>query len=142
MVVAVFLFFRVFRDLQILKMFLSVGRPCNPKALFDVPHKAEPMSARRIQKKFPDFAALFDGKSMENTLLFYYKKNKITDVYEFLDEEAEEEVAELMGVQILVEEIADEDAEKEGLSPEQLAEFKEHMEDIRVGKEWLKCDSF
>ena len=124
-------------------MFLAVGRPCNPKALFDVPHKSEPMTARRIQKKFPDFAALFDGKSMENTLLFYYKKNKATDVYEFLDEEAEEEVAELMGVKILVEDIVDEDnEEKEGLSPEQLVEFKEHMEDIRIGKEWLKGDSF
>lgn len=124
-------------------MFLTVGRPCNPKALFDVPHKSEPMSARRIHKKFPEFAALFDGKSTENTLMFYYKKNKITDVYEFLDEEAEEEVAELMGVKILIEPIVDEDTEeKESLSPEQLTEFNEHIEDIRIGKEWLKGDSF
>ena len=124
-------------------MFLAVGRLCNPKALFDVPHKAEPMSARRIQRKFPDFAALFDGKSVENTLGFYYKKNRLTDVYEFLDEEAEEEVAELMGVKILVVPVVDDEAKGEdALTPEQLAEFKEHMEDIRIGKEWLKGDSF
>jgi hypothetical protein len=123
-------------------MYLSVGRLCNPKALFDVPHKSEPMTAKRIQRKFPTFAAIFDGKGEENTLGFYYKKNKLRDVYEFLDVEAEEEVAELLGVKVLVEAVVDEeDIEKEALTPDQLEEFKEHMEDIRVGKEWLKADS-
>jgi hypothetical protein len=122
-------------------MFLSVGHPCKPKALFDVPHKAEPMSAKRIARKFPAFAALFDGQSAENTLSFYYKKNKMTDVYEFIDVEAEEEVAELMGVRILAEIVEDEDEKAQTLVPltdDQLAEFKDHMQDIRVGKEWLQ----
>lgn len=57
--------------------------------------------------------------------------------------EAEEEVAELMGVKVLVEAVVDEeDVEKEALTPDQLVEFKEHMEDICVGKEWLKADSW
>lgn len=47
------------------EMYLAVGRPCNPNALFDVPHKSEPMSARQIQWKFPTFAAIFDEKGEE-----------------------------------------------------------------------------
>ncbi len=99
------------------------------------------MTAKRIAAKFPTFAALFDGAGPENTLTFYYKKNKATDVFEFIDVEAEEEVAELMGVRVLSELVEDEDEKANTLKPlssEQLTEFKEHMQDIRIGKEWLE----
>jgi hypothetical protein len=129
----------------IAKMYLSVGRRCPTHALFDLPHKDEPMSAKAIQKRYPKFADIFDGQSLENTLSFYYKKNKETGVYGFIDEEAEAEVAELLGVKVKVfkdtsiEE--EEEATSAAMTTKDVGTFKEHMEDIRSGIDWLNTRS-
>lgn len=113
-------------------MFLNIGKVCKGKELFDVPHQIEPMSTKEIMKKFPSFAKIFDGQGKENTLLFYYKKNKITDVYEFIDEEAEEEVAELMDVKIKTFVMENEDEiENKKLSDEQIQDFKSQLKDVQ-----------
>lgn len=107
--------------------------------MFDVPHRSVPWSANKICRRYPKFAALFDGKGVENTLSFYYKKDKTTDIYQFIDVDAEEEVAELMGVKILVKkELNEEDIPTESMNESQLQTFKEHMADIRTGLMWLK----
>lgn len=111
-------------------------KPCPLTALFDVPHQIDPMTAYEIKKKFPQFAKEMDGGYEENTLSFFYKKNKERDVYEFKDEEAEEEVAELMGVEIYDEEKAKEKEKKDApenrvLTEEEKAVFREHLTDIR-----------
>ena len=117
--------------------YLSVGRPAPPKAKFDVPHQPEPMRFSKIQAEFPEFVKIFDGEAEENTLLFYYKFNKERSVFEFKDVESEEEVAELMGVRIAEIEEEETDPEDRPLTQEEIHTFREHMADIRKGREWL-----
>lgn len=116
------------------KMYLAVRKPCPLATLFDVPHRSEPMTAYEIKKNFPAFAKEMDGGYEENTLSFFYKKNKETGVYEFKDEEAEEEVAELMGVELYDEEKekkVEELPENRVLTEEEKEAFREHLTDIR-----------
>jgi hypothetical protein len=122
-------------------MYLALRQKCPLGEFFDMPHRPEPMTAKKIIKKFPKFAQIFDGQSEENTLKFYYKKSKERDVYEFIDLEAEEEVAELMDVKIKEFNVKDEDElddqEKRSLDKDDIENFKTHMADIRTGIMWL-----
>lgn len=120
-------------------MYLKLRHPCPLTTMFYLPHKADPVTAKKIASRYPKFAKLFDGESEENTLSFYYKKNKETDVYEFIDQDAEEEVAELLGVKILEEIVPNDDEvlENNKLTTDQLDEFKDHMQNIRYGIDWL-----
>ena len=128
-------------------MYLSIGRKCPLGALFYLPHKEEPFTAKKIIRRFPEFAKLFDGESIENTLTFYYKKDKESGVYTPLDLEAEEEVAELLGVKIKEFVIKDEDAddrdddELRPLDENDIKKFKLHLNDIREGIDWLNKES-
>jgi hypothetical protein len=131
------------RVLEKIELFLSIQRSttmylnrkekCSPKALFDVPHKAKPMAAASIEKKFPEFAKEMDGCGEERCLLYFWKRNKETKVYEFVDEEAEEEVAELFGVKIYDEEEEAEKAkqkylqETRALTEQEIKDFKEEL---------------
>jgi hypothetical protein len=124
-----------------------MGRKCPLGTLFYLPHKEEPITAKKIIRRFPDFAKLFDGESVENTLTFYYKKDKETGAYAPIDLEAEEEVAELLGVKIKEFAIKDEDAddrdaeELRPLDEKDIQTFKNHLNDIRQGIDWLNRDS-
>jgi hypothetical protein len=122
-------------------MYLALRQKCPLGEFFDMPHQPEPMNAKQITKKFPKFAQIFDGKGEENTLKFYYKKSKETGVYEFIDLDAEEEVAELMGVKIQEFKVKDEeeldDEEKRTLDKNDIENFRNHMTDIRTGIMWL-----
>jgi hypothetical protein len=117
-------------------MYLAINQRCPLGLSFAVPHKPEPMTAKRIIKKFPHFAKIFDGQGEENTLRFYYKKSKETGIYEFIDLDAEEEVAELMGVKIKTFDIKDEIDKP--LDEKDVENFREHMSDIRNGLLWLR----
>lgn len=114
-------------------MYLTRKEKCAPNALFDVPHKAEPMTAAKIEKRFPDFAKEMDGCGEERCLLYFWKRNKETKVYEFIDEEAEEEIAELFGVDVYDEEKEKEKAkqkylrETRALTEDEIREFKEEL---------------
>lgn len=112
-------------------MYFDTETKVSSKALFMMPHKEEPMSAKEIKKEFPDFAKEFDGSARECTLSFYYKYNKQEGVFEFLDIDSEEEVAELLGVQLLVKEQTEEKVEEKSLTEEQVNEFRKHIEEIR-----------
>jgi len=117
-------------------MYLEIGRVCPRGAYFNVPHKDDPMSAKMIIKKYPAFAAIFDGSCLENTLSFYYKRNKVTTLYEFIDEDCEADVAELMGVKVKTfhDHCEEEDDVSEApLNEKQVASFREHITDIRTG---------
>ncbi len=114
-------------------MYLDRKTVCPPKALFDVPHKVEPVTASYIAKKFPAFAKEFDGAGEERCLLYFWKRNKETKVYEFLDDEAEEEVREMLGVKLYNEEEELEKKQKKyleetrGLTEEEIKSFKEEL---------------
>jgi len=114
-------------------MYLDRKQRCPPTVLFYVPHKPDPVTAAYIEKKFPAFANDMDGGGEERCLLYFWKRNKETKVYEFIDEEAEEEVAEILGV-----EIYDEEKEKEkkrqkylqetrALTEQEIKDFKEEL---------------
>jgi hypothetical protein len=125
-------------------MYLDSKTECPKNLQIWLPHLAEPISARKVEKKYPEFAALFDGQSQENTLFFYYKINKVEGSLEFIDEDAEEEVAELLGVTITEIELANEDAEEPSkpisrvLSEEEISDFRNHINDIREGLDAIK----
>jgi hypothetical protein len=110
-------------------MFLEIGRPCKAAMKFDVPHKGEPMTFKQLAKEFPDFVKLFDGQAIENTMGFYWKRNKQSGVYEFIDADSEEEVAELMGVQLFEGEEDDgEEKPQDALTQDEITFFKEELQ--------------
>lgn len=113
-------------------MYVDRKRKCHRHDLFDVPHKDKPMTAKRIMKKFPEFAAEMDGVSEERCLSYFWKRNKETKVYEFLDMDAEEELAEIWGVELYDEEKekAKEKAKRRLLTDEEIRQFKEELAEV------------
>jgi hypothetical protein len=116
-------------------MYLEIGRPCKSGILFDVPHKAEPMTFKQLAKDFPNFVKVFDGQSVENTLCFYWKRNKQTNVYEFIDADSEEEVAGLMGVQFYEGGDDEELPKQEALTQDDIKFFKEELQFVNQALE-------
>jgi hypothetical protein len=118
-------------------MYIDVNLECPKFIKICMPHLEEPIYISRVIKKYVKFAKIFDGKARENTLSYYYKINKNDGVLEFIDEDTENEVADLLGVGILEKEIIDEDlvmeeaAEKNKLTEEQVAAFKEQLSEVR-----------
>ena len=49
---------------------------------------------------YPDIIKEMDGKCSENCLLFYYEKNFVNQVYNFRDEDAEFDIANILGIDI------------------------------------------
>jgi hypothetical protein len=124
-------------------MHLNIETICPNSLKIWLPHLDEPIAAKKLAKEYPEFAALFDGKSTENTLFFYYKLNTQEQCLDFIDEDAEEEVAELLGVAITEFELADEEAfagelESKELTDEDVAAFREHINDIRNGLDAIR----
>jgi hypothetical protein len=120
------------------RLHLDIKRPATKGLLFDVPHKTEPMKVSQIEKEFPEFSAIMDGEAKENTMLFYWKYNKQTGVYEFISEEDEEEVAELMGVKLCTDSYEEEVvADNQKLNDEEIKRHQENIEDIRNGLSFI-----
>jgi len=125
-------------------MFLDAQTECPKSLKIWLPHLEEPISARKVEKKYPEFAALFDGKASENTLFFYYKINKEEQCLDFIDEDAEEEVAELLGVAITEIELENEEEDKpisRSLSEQEINEFRSHINDIRQGLDAIRVSA-
>ncbi len=125
-------------------MYLDIGLRASSKSFFRVPHLQMPMTVAELRKEFPAFAKEMDGSAKECTLRFFYKKDKESGIYEFIDADAEEEVAELMNVKVLEfceEEEVDSDGEfvhSPVLTKEQMELHKEKLADIREGLEIMK----
>jgi hypothetical protein len=120
-------------------MYLDIGVRASNKLFLRVPHRQMPMTVREVSKEYPGFAAEMDGSSRECTLRYFYKKDKESGIYEFLDVDSEEEVAELMGVAVMEfaeEEEMDSDGElvkTTALTDEQLERHKTNLAQIREG---------
>jgi hypothetical protein len=124
-----------------IKMYLDIGKKCPKKTRIYVPHLPTPITAKQLAADFPEFNALMDGQAKENTLLFYWKYNKAEDVYEFLDTDSEEEVAELLGVELYDGEEAPQETEEtheaRQLTEEEVNDFREYIKEFHEGmKEW------
>jgi len=135
--------FQNFSKFLVMPAFFDIGIPCQDHWLFDVPHLSEPIKYKRLARKFPAFVAEFDGSTSDCFLSFYYKLNKERGVFEFKSAEDEDEVADLLGVSVKITEIENEEKEPETktLTKEEVAEFREHMKDIRQGLEELERSS-
>lgn len=122
---------------QEVSMYVDVDIKCPKYVKIYMPHLEEPIYISRVIKKYVKFAKLFDGKSKENTLSYYYKFNKNESVLEFIDEDMESEVAELLGVNIIEKEIIDEEvaleeaAKKNTLTDDQVIDFKRQLDEVR-----------
>ncbi len=122
-------------------MYMTMNVICPMGIYFDVPHRKKPMSAKKIIQRYPHFAKIFDGESFENTLSFYYTKDKKTGVYTFIDPDDEEEVAELLGVKIIEYEINDDDTLHtihSKMDASEIDAFKSYINDIRNGIKFLE----
>lgn len=98
------------------------------------------MKARTIIRKFPKFAAEFDGSAEECTLSWYYTYNRALGIFEFKDADAEDEVAEMLGVVLYKEAVIDEDStgsKAKPLSAEEIDSVREYLADIRRGLDFL-----
>jgi len=123
-------------------IYLSIGTPvpAPEKTLILLPHIRDPITIKKALRNHPILYDEFDGTAHESTLLYYFKWNKHEKCFEPKDEEAEEELIEILGVKIGEFEIkteedadADADAETGKLTEEQKNEFHEHIADIRTG---------
>ncbi len=120
-------------------MHLDIGFRASNTLLLRVPHRQMPMTVREVSREYPGFATEMDGSSRECTLRYFYKKDKESGVYEFLDVDSEEEVAELMGV-VVMEFTEEEEVDSDGelvkataLTEEQLERHKTNLVQIREG---------
>ncbi len=121
-------------------IFLSASQHAHPAMRFMVPHRRKPWSAKKMEERFPHLKEALDGKSPDAMLTFFYKFNKVENVFEFIDADAEEDFADLLGVKVLCAAMEDEEEAppSESLSPEQLQVHKENMAMIREGLDFLK----
>jgi len=120
-----------------ISMYLDVNMRCPKCIKLYLPHLDEPVYISRVMKKYVKFAKLFDGKAKENTLSYYYRFNKDESVLEFIDEDMETEVADLLGVKLTNTEVVDEEsmlaenAAKNKLTDEQVHDFKRQLVEMR-----------
>jgi hypothetical protein len=93
------------------------------------------MKAKHMKRKFASFTEQFDGSTEDACLSWYWKLDKSTGIFEFKDPDAEEEVAEEMGVKIAEGEYVDEDStgSAKALTPAEIEAVHDHIRDIRNG---------
>ncbi len=123
-----------------MSLFLNSAKTATAGMLFMVPHREAPWSARKLAKRFPHIVDHFDGRTQDSQLLFYYKYNSAEKVFEFIDPDAEEDFADLLGVKVATFAEVDEDAAPENapLSKEQLELHHENIRMIRDGLVTMK----
>ncbi len=133
--------------LLLFNMYLDIGFRASNTLLLRVPHRQMPMTVREVSKEYPGFAAEMDGSSRECTLRYFYKKDKESGIYEFLDVDSEEEVAELMGV-VVMEFTEEDEVDSDGelvkttaLTEEQLERHKTNLAQIREGLKAMDSSS-
>ena len=96
-----------------------------------MPHLLKPISVRRAKRKFPILVEELDGSAEECTLLWFYKVQD--GMLVFKDSDAEDEMAELLGVEVGVfADIDDSKGSDKAMTPDEVAAFKELLAENRV----------
>ncbi len=124
-----------------MSLFLTRNQKVSPNMRFIVPHREKPWTAKKLETRFPHLKEALDGTSPDAHLYFFYKYNKAERVFEFIDADAEDDFADLLGVKVLCVDCEDEDTPPcttNGLNAEQLQTHKENLNMIREGLEFLK----
>jgi hypothetical protein len=79
-------------------MFTRKATP-NKTDLFQVPFSGV-MSWNNYIDLYPDITNEMDGSCRENCLSFYYEKNLVNGIYIFRDEDAEFDIANILGIDL------------------------------------------
>ena len=116
-------------------VFLDFNRPASDKLKLCIPNRKNPITIKKLKRKYAEFARTFDGKSYDSVLVYYYKPNVAEGYLEFKNAEAEDDIADAMGV--AVGEFNDDDEETLAPAPEltatEIQETREYLADIRKG---------
>ena len=122
-------------------MFLKMGEKAKASLKLRMPHQEKPLHVKKIEVLYPEFAQQIDGALADSVITFFWKYDKQSGIYEFIDADAKEEVAEMMGVENLTytikDEIAEENPNNRQLTEQEIKEFHEYLEDAREGLEKL-----
>ena len=111
-------------------MYWKVGQQMPEKARLVLPN-GKFISARKMAKKWPEFASEMDGSSAECTLSWYYKLED--ECFVFKGPEEEDEIAEILNVPAseVLEALDDSTGSNKGLSAAEIAEFKGQLLEIK-----------
>jgi hypothetical protein len=124
-------------------MYLNTKEKAKASLKLRLPHQPNPLSVKKVEAKFPEFAKQVDGKLADSVITFWWKLDKYTGVYEFVDDDAKEEVAELMGVENVEYEIPDpldekdDPASRRQLSEQEIQDFRDYLADCKEGRKKL-----
>lgn len=111
-------------------MFLKVGTPAPDNLKLMLPHLEKPISVRRAKRKFPKLAEELDGSAEECTLLWFYKVQE--GMLVFKDSDAEDEMAELLGVEVgLFADLDNSTGSQTAMTESEVAAFKEMLAENR-----------
>jgi hypothetical protein len=114
-------------------MCLSLGQKAKTSLKLQMPHQKKPMRVSQIEKSYPEFAKQLDGALSDSTIEYFWKRDKSTGIYKFVDDDAKEEVAEMMGVECA--DYSSEDEEKDDpstrrqLTDAEIQDFREYLAD-------------
>lgn len=78
-----------------------LSRTQTPKEhdLFRVPYACS-ISWTEFINIYPSITIEMTGDCIENSLSFYYQRNVLTSIYEFVDESAEHDIADIIGIDL------------------------------------------
>lgn len=76
---------------------LTRKTPANNNDLFQVPFSGS-LTWIDYVNMYPNIITEMDGTCRENCLSFYYEKNVVNQAYEFRDEDAEMDIADILGI--------------------------------------------
>ena len=111
-------------------MFLKVGTPAPDNLKLMLPHLEKPISVRRAKRKFPKLTVELDGSTEECTLLWFYKVQE--GMLVFKDSDAEDEMAELLGVEVgIFADLDNSTGSQPAMTESEVAAFKEMLAENR-----------
>ena len=111
-------------------MYWNVGTVMPEKARLVLPN-GKFISARKMAKRWPEFAKEMDGSSAECSLSWYYKLEG--QCFIFKGPEEEDEIADILNVSVseVFETLDDSTGSNKGLSAAEIAEFKGQLLEIK-----------
>ncbi len=111
-------------------MYWKAGQKMPEKARLVLPN-GKFISARKMAKKWPEFASEMDGSSAECSLSWYYKLEG--ECFVFKGSEEEDEIAEILNVPVgeVLETLDDSTGSSNGLTVAEIAAFKSQLTEIK-----------
>lgn len=96
---------------------LTMNLHAEESAIFRLPYSGREMTLSSLRREHPLFVEEMDGSLQDTCFSYFYDRNPITGVYEFRNDESEDVVADLLGIDLIAcedNEIADDKWVKQG----------------------------